>query len=239
MVKPDLFTHEELFSAEQIEKLPLRFAFIGLWTQCDRDGRFEWRPLRLKLAILPWDDVDLSAVLEALTKHVFIVRYEVDGKTFGAIPSWPKHQHPHPNEAASVIPPPPTVANGCTTVTNGCTTPTNGGTTQADSNSNSKSDSNSKSEADAPAKERRFVKPTIEEVRAYCLERKNKVDAEQWFSHYEANGWLVGKNPMKNWKAAVVSWERNDFSTNGRADKTRLWEGPAAFVALDNANGKE
>ena len=58
---------------------------------------------------------------------------------------------------------------------------------------------------------KRFTVPTIEEVKEYCSERKNRVDAERFVNYYTANGWKVGKNPMKDWKAAVRSWERNDF----------------------------
>ena len=70
----------------------------------------------------------------------------------------------------------------------------------------------------------RFQKPTIEEVRAYCFERGNNVDAQHWFDYYEANGWRVGKNPMKDWKATVRTWERNGYdskrgSTNKLADQ--------------------
>ena len=58
---------------------------------------------------------------------------------------------------------------------------------------------------------KRFTAPALEEVKAYCVERKNNVDAERFIDYYTANGWKVGKNPMKDWKAAVRSWERNDF----------------------------
>lgn len=58
---------------------------------------------------------------------------------------------------------------------------------------------------------KRFTAPAFEEVKAYCEERKNNVDAERFINYYTANGWKVGKNPMKDWKAAVRSWERNDF----------------------------
>jgi hypothetical protein len=51
----------------------------------------------------------------------------------------------------------------------------------------------------------------MEEVQAYCLERKNNVDAERFIDYYTSNGWLVGKNKMKDWKAAVRTWERNGF----------------------------
>lgn len=59
---------------------------------------------------------------------------------------------------------------------------------------------------------KRFAPPALDDVKAYCIERKNTVDAEHWFSYYTANGWKVGKNPMKDWKAAVRTWERNGYS---------------------------
>ena len=55
----------------------------------------------------------------------------------------------------------------------------------------------------------RFVKPTLEEVTAYCTERGKGVDPQKWYDYYSANGWKVGKNPMKDWKAAVRTWERS------------------------------
>ena len=62
--------------------------------------------------------------------------------------------------------------------------------------------------------QKRFTKPTIEEVQAYCQERGNSVDAQKWYDYYSANGWRVGKNPMKDWKAAIRTWERGD--SNGK-----------------------
>lgn len=59
---------------------------------------------------------------------------------------------------------------------------------------------------------KRFKAPTVDEVRAYCKERGNDVDAEHFVSYYESNGWMVGKNSMKDWMAAVRTWERNGFS---------------------------
>jgi hypothetical protein len=53
------------------------------------------------------------------------------------------------------------------------------------------------------------ARPTIEEVTQYCQERHNAVDPQKWFDHYSANGWKVGRNPMKDWRAAVRTWERN------------------------------
>ena len=56
---------------------------------------------------------------------------------------------------------------------------------------------------------KRFTAPSLEDVKAYCEERKNNVDAERFINYYTANGWKVGKNPMKDWRAAVRTWERN------------------------------
>lgn len=66
----------------------------------------------------------------------------------------------------------------------------------------------------------RFRRPSVEEVRAYCQERRNSVDAEQFVDYYESKGWRVGHNPMKDWKACVRTWERKKvngsrFMVNG------------------------
>ena len=55
----------------------------------------------------------------------------------------------------------------------------------------------------------RFAPPTLDEVQAYCEERGNNVDPERFIDYYTSNGWRVGKNPMRDWKAAVRSWERS------------------------------
>lgn len=57
----------------------------------------------------------------------------------------------------------------------------------------------------------RFVKPSFDDVLDYCKERNNQVDVERFIDYYEANGWRVGKNPMRDWKAAVRTWERNNY----------------------------
>lgn len=57
-------------------------------------------------------------------------------------------------------------------------------------------------------KSKKFVKPTLEEVQAYCAERGNGIDPEGFIAFYESKGWKIGNQPMKNWKAAVVTWEK-------------------------------
>jgi len=56
-----------------------------------------------------------------------------------------------------------------------------------------------------------FKKPTILEVEKYCKERNNNIDAEAFISFYESKGWMIGKNKMKDWKQAVITWEKRNY----------------------------
>ena len=58
----------------------------------------------------------------------------------------------------------------------------------------------------------RFVPPSVEEVQAYCAERRNGVDAQRFVDYYSASGWKRGKTPIKDWKACVRTWERGESS---------------------------
>ena len=66
----------------------------------------------------------------------------------------------------------------------------------------------------------RFVPPTLEEVKAYCDERQNNVDAQKFIDYYTSNGWQVGKNKMRDWKAAVRTWERNGYDNKQPSGKS-------------------
>jgi hypothetical protein len=57
-------------------------------------------------------------------------------------------------------------------------------------------------------------KPSLEEIQKYCKERKNNVNPNKFFNWYESNGWKVGKNPMKDWRAAIRTWEESKGSNN-------------------------
>lgn len=67
-------------------------------------------------------------------------------------------------------------------------------------------------------KEKKFVKPTIAEVKAYVNEHKYRINVDKFYSHYESNGWKVGRNPMKDWKASVRYWA-SDVSLGNQTDK--------------------
>ena len=80
--------------------------------------------------------------------------------------------------------------------------------------------------------------PTREEVATYCRERGNRIEPQQFFDFYSSNGWRVGRNPMKDWKAAVRNWERKGGYTtndNGRPSITEVIEREQA-IARARAN---
>ena len=66
-----------------------------------------------------------------------------------------------------------------------------------------------------------FTQPTFEEVKDYCKERNKGVNPNKWYNHYTSNGWKVGKNPMKNWKAAVHTWEDSDIVAPGKLPESK------------------
>ena len=66
---------------------------------------------------------------------------------------------------------------------------------------------------ESKSKSKLFVKPTIDEIKDYCLERKNNVNAESFSNYYEARGWKLKGIQMKDWKACVRTWEGNDYKT--------------------------
>ncbi|MBS6510384.1 MAG: helix-turn-helix domain-containing protein [Clostridiales bacterium] len=88
-------------------------------------------------------------------------------------------------------------------------------------------DINKNKEKEKINKKKKFTPPAVDEVAAYCLERKNSVDAQKFVDYYTANGWMVGKNKMRDWKAAVRTWERNNFNRveDGKRPE-KIWSRP-------------
>jgi uncharacterized protein YdaU (DUF1376 family) len=72
------------------------------------------------------------------------------------------------------------------------------------------------SKARAPSRTHAFMRPTLQELTDYCRSRSNQVDPQAFLDHYTANGWKVGKVPMKNWQATIRKWERNGMNNGGK-----------------------
>lgn len=80
---------------------------------------------------------------------------------------------------------------------------------------------------------KRFIKPSIQQVIEYCQERNNGVDANKWYDFYESKGWKVGSNSMKDWKAAVRTWEKSStpsISRTGTSYANKMNDTPKKFI---------
>ena len=101
-IKPGFFTNDDLGECQPLARL----LYAGLWCHADREGSLEDRPKKLKVDILPWDECDIDTLLNELVKAGQIIRYEVDGVRYIAVPTFCEHQNPHVKEPASTIPAP-------------------------------------------------------------------------------------------------------------------------------------
>ena len=223
-IKPSIYVNEEL------AELPIaaRWLFVGLWTMADREGRMEDRPRRIKMTIFPGDTIDVLPLLDGLAASGLIVRYEVEGDAYIWIPGFTKHQKPHPKEIASAIP----AYQGETQTVPRCDLGQTQTVPRCDPDNTQVIASPSESPFPIPEcsslqkrarKRATFVKPTVSEVAEYVRNRGSPVDAEAFVAFYESKGWKVGKQPMKDWKAAIVTWEkRHETDCGGMGKPVRV-----------------
>lgn len=108
-IKPGFFKNEYLAQCDALARL----LFVGLWTLSDREGRLEWRPLRVKAELFPYENCDVEKLANQLQKFGFLEVYEAeDGVTYCEITAFTKHQNPHPSEKSQDYPA-PTIKNNC------------------------------------------------------------------------------------------------------------------------------
>ena len=100
-IKPGFFTNEQLAEC----CFAARILYEGLWCLADRRGRLEDRTKRFKASVFPYDNVDVTELVEELEAQKLIVRYEVNGVRYIWIPKFLVHQRPHKKETDSTIPP--------------------------------------------------------------------------------------------------------------------------------------
>lgn len=185
-----------------------------LIVNCDDYGRFDARPSVLKSRLFPLKErITLKDIESALTKLAGIgcvVLYEYDGKPYLYLPTWEVHQtirakkskYPAPDEQQHEIICKQMQADECKCSRNPI---------------QSESESESEREVTCADKPRRFTKPTIDEVKAFCQERNSIIDPQRFFDFYESKGWRVGNQPMKDWQAAVRSWESREKSAQNNS----------------------
>lgn len=99
-IKPGFFQNDQLAECSPLARL----LFAGLWCWADKDGRMEYRPKRLKVEILPYDDADVQELIDELSERGFVRLYESEGQQYLDIPKFATHQNPHKDERAKGLP---------------------------------------------------------------------------------------------------------------------------------------
>ena len=205
---PNRIIKESICVSESIDSLTWfeEVLFYRLIVNCDDYGRFDGRVPVVKNRLFPLkDNVTAKAVKDGINKlaSAGLVRmYECDGKPFLYLPTWNDHQSVRAKRSRYPAPDDNAIAHEsiCNHVH------ANVPVIQSESESESVSESNAND-----GNRKRFAPPTVDDVRAYCQLRGNNVDPQRFVDYYTSNGWMVGKNKMKSWEAAVRTWEQKRF----------------------------
>ena len=207
---PNRILKESICTSDEIDRLSAfqETVFYRLIVSCDDYGRMDARPKILASKLFPLKDIRAAQIedaLRALTSAELVTLYEVDGKPFLQMKTWDRHQQIRAKKSKFPSPSDGTTAHDITCnqmISDDSKCPRNPIQSESESNPNP-------IVADKPPRTH-FTPPTVEDVKAYCMERGNTVDAQRFVDYYTANGWRVGKNPMKDWRATVRTWEKNE-----------------------------
>ena len=221
---PNRIISEKIRTSKSINALS-DFQF-RLWTYLltyvDDYGRGSADPELLKGFVFPRRngvrEQDIQKGLEALERNGSILRYDVAGEPYFCLPNWGKYQRIQTKKSKFPEPSENDISRW-STVTHGDSP------LESNPESNPNPNTNTK---DAPARVPRFQKPTVEEVRSFCKEQGYALDADYFCNYYESNGWKVGKNNMKDWKATVRNWVKRE-----RAERSKTGTGPETTYDIE------
>ncbi len=229
-IKPEFFTSDQVVCCSRSARL----LFIGLWCFSDDAGRHPASAKRIKMEVFPGDQFNtkqIDALITELIDNELVCEYESQGVPYWQITKWKKHQridkptvrHPSPLDEHS-------------TITRGVFGDTSPPEWSGVEGKGIGVEGNGEKEDRAKHKKSRvrFTPPSLEEVRAYCRQRRKGVDPELWINHYISNDWMVGKVPMKDWKAAMRTWESNKFGDKKPTDAARPFDPNATPKSVKN-----
>lgn len=223
---PKRMLSEGIKRSAQIDQLSWfeEVVFYRLIVTADDYGRVDGRSILLRNDLFPTkENVTKKAVEDAVSRLAsvgLLCRYTVSGTPYLFFPTWEKHQRLRAKK--SKLPAPPANIGGHTSndsLSETCLS-NDGQMTdvclleleveeelEEEELEEVVETLSNESVTRTHANGKKSIPPTVEEVAEYCRERNNGVDAQRFVDYYTANGWKVGKNPMKDWKAAVRTWE--------------------------------
>lgn len=219
---PNRILKESICVSDSINQLKWfeEVLFYRLIVNCDDYGRYDGRPAIIKNKLFPLkDDLTLKVVTDAINKLAsagLVILYKYEDKPFLYLPTWELHQTIRAKK--SKFPPPEENLQASEII---CKQMHADASRCMQMHANvpviqSESESYSESYSEEAHASKRFSEPTVEEVSAYCRERGNNIDPQRFVDYYTSNGWMVGRNKMKDWKAAVRTWEKQEYSTGSK-----------------------
>ena len=216
---PNRIIKESICTSDTIEQLSWfeEVLFYRLIVNCDDYGRFDGRIIVIKNRLFPLrNNITAKSIENAINKLVsvgLVCCYMANGKPFLYLPTWNEHQNVRAKRSKYPEPSEETDENNLHTSDCKCMQMyANVPVIQSNPiQSNPYPYPNREYEKN---KNTQFKPPTLQEVEEYCKSRNNIIDPNRFVDFYTSNGWKVGRNSMKDWRAAVRSWERREKNTH-------------------------
>ena len=218
---PNRIIKESICTSDTIDGLSWfeEVLFYRLMVNVDDYGRFDARTAILKARLFPLKssvtEKQIEQAISRMNETGILIAYTVSGKPYLQLSTWAKHQSirnkrsKYPSADERDDEPLESNCKQLQAIASKC--PRN--PIQSESNPNPNPNPSNM----CANKSHGFTPPTLEEVAEYCKQRNNSVDPQKWYDFYSAKGWMIGKNKMKDWKAAVRTWEKSNDFGNGRS----------------------
>ena len=216
---PNRILKESICTSDSIDSLTWfeEVLFYRLMVSCDDYGRFDGRPAVIKSRLFPLKKKltikSVDAAINKLANAELVALYEFEGKPYLHLPTWDKHQQIRAKRSKYPEPTADMITHDIICNQMQAYAPVIQSESESESESNPNASVRGAAEAHTPSAKRSaaFIPPTLEEVQQYAAERSSVVDPQGFIDFYASKGWMVGKNPMKDWKAAfrnAEGWER-------------------------------
>lgn len=218
MIDPNFWRDEKIGELEPIARL----IFIGLWNFADDNGVGRANPKLLKADILPYDDTfrvsDFQKCLDKLSMFKLITLYEIEEQKYYYINNFLKYQTINRPTPSKLPLPSESLLNTDNKNTHGIITD-NSMSNQQKCNPNIREVNIREDNIKESNRGKKFTPPSLSEISDYCKERNNDVSPQRFKDFYESKGWYVGKNKMKDWKAAIRTWEQREIKQPNKKSK--------------------
>lgn len=208
MIDPNIWQSEDFSKLSTLAKL----VFIGLFSLADDEGRGRCNPVYLKSTLFPYEEgirsADIDKTLSEISSNMSVIFYSYNGSNYYSLYNWNTWQKiDRPSESKILE----YDENTMIKIFDECST---NARRVVSSNKNKIEDNKKRKE------EKKFVPPTLDEIKKYVSEKKLKVDAEQFYNYFTEGNWIDSKgNPVKSWKQKILTW--NGYSVPQKTEQKK------------------